>query len=329
MTSSACEIWGDLSGVRSLFPVLNRTVHKTPLVYLDNAATTPRPQPVIDAVLRYEETFPANVHRGVHTLSGEATDAYENARRRIAAFFGAETLVFTRGATEAINLVANTWASDHLQAGDEILISALEHHANIVPWQMLCERQGCVLRVVDVDDNGELCMQAVEAAMTDRTRLIAITGVSNAIGTLTPINDICAAAKSRGIPSLVDGAQMVPHMPVDVTAIGCDFFVFSGHKMYAPAGIGGLLARTAILEDMSPWQGGGDMIRTVTMERSTWNDVPWKFEELWRSHYSVEVKFPYVACSEFSCWCRYNIIQQQFYSAYICRWGDQRSFVKN
>jgi cysteine desulfurase/selenocysteine lyase len=267
-----------LTAARVDIPALAREVHGKPLVYLDNAATTPRPQPVIDAVTTYETQFPANVHRGVHTLSGEATHAYETARRRIAAFLGASSLVFTRGTTESINLVAHTWADANLDEGDEILISALEHHANIVPWQQLCARRGCVLQVADVDDTGTLSLERVEEAMSDRTRLLAMTGVSNALGTVTPIADICQAARQRGVTTLVDGAQMVPHMPVDVAAIGCDFFVFSGHKMYAPTGIGGLTATPEMLDAMPPWQGGGDMIREVTFQESTWNDVPWKFE---------------------------------------------------
>jgi len=270
----------DLQAVRDSIPALARLVHDKPLVYLDAAATTPRPQPVIDAVTNYESTFPANVHRGVHTLSGEATAAYEDARGRIAAFLGADTseLVFTRGTTEAINLVAGSWATANLKAGDEILISVLEHHANIVPWQLLCERIGTHLRVADVTDAGDLTVAAVESAITPNTRLVAMTCVSNALGTVTPIADICALAKSRGLVSLVDAAQMVPHMPVNFHSLGCDFFAFSGHKMYGPTGIGGLLARSEMLASMPPWQGGGDMIRTVTLEGSTWNDVPWKFE---------------------------------------------------
>jgi cysteine desulfurase/selenocysteine lyase len=270
----------NLQAVRESIPALARLVHDKPLVYLDAAATTPRPQAVIDAVANYESTFPANVHRGVHTLSGEATAAYENAREHIATFLGADSaeLIFTRGTTEAINLVAGSWATAHLKAGDEILISVLEHHANIVPWQMLCERLGTHLRVADVTDAGDLTVAAVESAITPNTRLIAMTCVSNAIGTVTPIVDVCALAKSRGIVSLIDAAQMTPHMPVDFHSLGCDFLAFSGHKMYGPTGIGGLLGRSEMLASMPPWQGGGDMIRTVTLEGSTWNDVPWKFE---------------------------------------------------
>ena len=270
----------DLQAIRESIPALHRTIHDRPLIYLDNAATTPRPQPVIDAVTTYESQFPANVHRGVHTLSGEATAAYEDARRRIAAFLGADTaeLVFTRGTTEAINLVAGSWATANLKAGDEILISALEHHANIVPWQLLCQRIGTVLTVVDVLDTGDLMLDAVSAAITDRTGLIAMTAVSNAIGTVTPIADICELARSRGITTLVDAAQLTPHMPVDMAELNCDFLAFSGHKMFGPTGIGGLIGRPELLEAMPPWQGGGDMIRTVTFEESTWNSVPWKFE---------------------------------------------------
>ena len=233
---------------------------------------------MIEAMNRYEMEYPANVHRGVHTLSGEATHAYEDARRRIASFLGADSLVFTRGATEAINLVANAWGTCHLKEGDEVLISALEHHANIVPWQMLSAACGCVLKVADVDDAGELHVETVIDAISEKTRLIAMTGVSNALGTVTPIANICEAAKARGITTLVDGAQMVPHMSVDFAALGCDFFTFSGHKMYGPTGIGGLLAGKDTLDAMPPWQGGGDMIETVSFEGSTWNAVPWKFE---------------------------------------------------
>jgi cysteine desulfurase/selenocysteine lyase len=268
----------DVTSIRAQIPALSRTVHGKPLVYLDNAATTPRPQAVIDAVTAYESQHPANVHRGVHTLSGEATQAYEDARRRVCAFLGGDMMVFTRGATEAINLVAAGWGNTALHAGDQILISALEHHANIVPWQMLCERQGCTLNVVDVDDDGNVLLESVIQQLNKHTRLVAMTGVSNALGTVTPIAEICAAARERGIRTLVDGAQMAPHMPVDVNSLGCDFFVFSGHKMYAPAGIGGLIATPEMFEAMSPWQGGGDMIRSVSFEGSTWNDPPWKFE---------------------------------------------------
>jgi cysteine desulfurase/selenocysteine lyase len=269
----------DIKAIRSEIPALSRTVHDKPLIYLDAAATTPRPQPVIDAVTHYETTYPANVHRGVHELSGEATAAYEDARRRIAAFLGADTngLIFTRGTTESINLVANTIGAT-LQSGDHVLISALEHHANIVPWQLACSKAGAELRVVDVDEQATLHVSTFEKAISDRTRLIAVTNVSNALGTVTPIRDICELARSRGITTLVDAAQAVPHMPVNFAAIECDFMAFSGHKMYGPTGIGGLLANPARLESMPPWQGGGDMIRTVTFAKSTWNDAPWKFE---------------------------------------------------
>jgi cysteine desulfurase / selenocysteine lyase len=269
----------DIFAIRSDIPALAREVHGKPLVYLDAAATTPRPQHVIDAINHYETHFPANVHRGVHEFSGEATAAYEGARRSIANFLGADAhqLVFTRGTTESINLVANAWGST-LSPGDEILISALEHHANIVPWQLACERTGAELRVVDVDGDANLHIESVEEAFTERTRLVAMTAVSNAIGTVTPIAAICAAARSRGITTLVDAAQAVPHMHVDFGELGCDFMAWSGHKMYGPTGIGGLIAQPAILEAIPPWQGGGDMIRTVSFESCTWNDIPWKFE---------------------------------------------------
>ncbi len=266
---------------RGDFPVLFQEVHGQPLTYLDSAASSQRPLPVIEAVSHYEKHDHANVHRGVHTLSHRATEAYEGAREKVRRFINAAStseIVFTRGTTEAINLVANSWGREHIGAGDEILITWLEHHANIVPWQMLCERTGAVLKVAPIDDDGTVDIAALEALIGDRTRLIAFSHTSNALGTINPAREIIGLARERGIVTLVDGAQAVPHGPVDVRDLGCDFFVFSGHKMYGPTGIGVLYGREEWLERMPPWQGGGDMILTVSFEGSTWNELPYKFE---------------------------------------------------
>ncbi len=271
----------DVDAVRSQFPLLARRVHDQPLIYLDNAATTPRPQPVLDAVAAFETGFTANVHRAVHELSAEATDAYEGARKAVATFINAsrhEEIVWTRGTTEAINLFANSWGGSNLSEGDEILLTVMEHHANIVPWQLLQERLGLVLNVVPVADDGTIGLDAFLEHMTDRTKLAAVTWTSNVLGTINDVAAICSAARERGITTLLDAAQAVPHGPVDVQAIGCDAVAFSGHKMYGPTGIGCLWARHELLESMPPWQGGGDMIEKVTFERTTYNDVPWKFE---------------------------------------------------
>jgi cysteine desulfurase / selenocysteine lyase len=267
--------------VRADFPLLSRRINGRPLAYLDSAASTPRPQPVLDAVSHYETHLHANVHRGVHTLSQLATDAFEASRERVRRFLNAAStreIVFVRGTTEAINLVAQSWGRSQLKPGDEILISALEHHANIVPWQMAAAATGAVLRVAPLDADGQLRWDAFEALLGDRTRLVAMAHVSNALGTVMPVARIVAAAHRRGIPVLLDGAQAVAHEAVDVRALGCDFYAFSGHKIYAPTGIGVLYGREALLESMPPWQGGGDMIRTVSFESSTWNDLPHKFE---------------------------------------------------
>ncbi|MEJ2601979.1 MAG: cysteine desulfurase [Gammaproteobacteria bacterium] len=266
---------------RSDFPILFQEVHGQPLTYLDSAASSQRPLAVIDAVDHYEKHDHANVHRGVHTLSHRATEAYEGAREKVRRFINATStaeIVFTRGTTEAINLVANSWGGEHIGAGDEILITWLEHHANIVPWQMLCERTGATLKVAPIDDDGAIDMAGLESLITERTRLIAFSHTSNALGTINPAREIIALAKERGIVTLVDGAQAVPHGPVDVNDLGCDFFAFSGHKMYGPTGIGVLYGREELLERMPPWQGGGDMILTVSFEGSTWNELPYKFE---------------------------------------------------
>ena len=266
---------------RRQFPILERKVHRKPLVYLDNAATTQKPLAVLDAERYYFEHFNANIHRGVHALSQEASEAFEGAREKIRAFLGAahvEEIIFTRGATEAINLVAQTWGRTHLEAGDEILISAMEHHANIVPWQMLCEMTGARLKVIPMDERGVLLMDRVDQLLTTRTRLVGITLVSNALGTVNPVAEIIRKAHAAGARVLVDGAQAVAHVAVDVAALGCDFFVFSGHKLYGPTGIGVLYGKKELLTAMPPYQGGGDMILQVTFEKTTYNQIPYKFE---------------------------------------------------
>jgi len=271
----------DVARVRRDFPVLERLVHGKPLAYLDNGASAQRPSAVIEAVDDYERRHHANIHRGVHTLSQEATALYEDARDRVVRFINAASrheVIFVRGTTEAINLVAQSWGRPLLEPGDEILITFLEHHANIVPWQILCEQTGAVLKVAPMDERGEVHVRSVEALMTPRTRLLACAHVSNALGTVLPVRELVAAAKSRGIVTLIDGAQAVPHMPVDVRDIGCDFYAFSGHKLFAPTGIGVLYGREALLERMPPWQGGGDMILKVSFEGTTYNSLPYKFE---------------------------------------------------
>ena len=271
----------DVETMRREFPVLARRVHGHPLAYLDNGASSQAPRRVIEAVDDYARSHHANVHRGVHTLSEEATARYEGARDRVARWLNAASrteIVFTRGTTEAVNLVAQSYARPQLRAGDEVLITHLEHHANIVPWQMVCEQTGAKLVVAPIDERGELDPDAVEALMGPRTRVFACAHVSNALGTVLPVERLVASARARGIATLVDGAQAVPHGAVDVRALGCDFYAFSGHKMYAPTGIGALYGRESMLERMPPWQGGGDMILTVSFERTTYNALPYKFE---------------------------------------------------
>ena len=267
--------------VRADFPILSRKVNGRRLAYLDSGASTQRPRAVIDAVDHYETHLHANVHRGVHTLSQLATDAFEGARDRVRRFLNAASvreIIFVRGTTEAINLVAQSWGRGRLGPDDEIIVSALEHHANLVPWQMLAAAAGARLRVIPIDEYGQIRFEAFQALLNDRTRLVAITHVSNALGTIVPLQRVIAAAHHVGVPVLVDGAQAVAHAQVDVRALDCDFYCFSGHKLYGPTGIGVLYGREALLEAMPPWQGGGDMIRSVTFERSTWNDLPHKFE---------------------------------------------------
>ncbi|BAO92837.1 cysteine desulfurase [Caballeronia cordobensis] len=266
---------------RADFPILNERVHGEPLVYLDNGATTQKPLAVIDAEADYYRQYNANVHRGVHQLSQRATDAYEAARATIARFINAasvEEIIFLRGTTEAINLVAQSHVRPHLGSGDEILISAMEHHSNIVPWQLVCEQTGAALKVVPIDDAGEFRFDAFEHLLGERTRLVAVTHLANALGTINPVARIIAAAHARGVPVLLDGAQAISHLHVDVRALDCDFYAFSGHKVYGPTGIGVLYAKAALLEAMPPYQGGGDMIRSVSFEKTEYNVIPYKFE---------------------------------------------------
>lgn len=266
---------------RADFPILHQEINGKPLVFLDSAASSQRPQAVIDAVSHYESTDHANVHRGVHTLSHRATDLYEGAREKVRQFLNAAStreIIFTSGTTESINLVAQSFLGNSLNAGDEILVTHLEHHANIVPWQLLCERTGAVLKVAHVEDNGDVMPESVISLFSDKTRLLAISAVSNALGTILPLDKIIPAAKAAGIPVLVDGAQAVPHSNVDVQALGADFFAFSAHKMVGPTGVGVLYGREAVLEAMPPWQGGGDMIDEVRFDGTTFNELPYKFE---------------------------------------------------
>jgi cysteine desulfurase/selenocysteine lyase len=271
----------DVARARAEFPILARTVHGKPLVYLDSAATTQKPRAVIDAVSRFYEETNANVHRGVHLLSERATQAYDDARATVARFVGARDpreVIFVRGTTEAVNLVAQTFGRRGVGPGDEVLVTELEHHSNIVPWQMLCEEKGATLRAVPITDAGDLDLEALDRLLGPRTRLLAVTQVSNALGTATPVAEIVRRAKARGVPVLVDGAQGLPHRGVDVQALGADFYAFSGHKVYGPTGIGVLWGRRELLEAMPPWQGGGDMILSVSFDRTTFNVLPHKFE---------------------------------------------------
>lgn len=271
----------DVARVRQDFPILRESARGMPLAYLDNAATTQKPRAVIDAVSSYYLHDNANVHRAVHALSERATKAYEGARRIAQRFVNARDpreIVFVRGATEGINLVAQTFGASRVGAGDEVLVTGLEHHSNIVPWQMLCAARGARLRVVPITDSGELALEGLDDLLGPRTRLFAVTHVSNALGTVTPLADLIARARARGVPVLVDGAQAVPHLRVDVRALDADFYVFSGHKVYGPTGIGVLYAKHEHLVAMPPWQGGGDMILSVTFEKTTYSEPPAKFE---------------------------------------------------
>ena len=270
----------NIAELRADFPALQQEVHERPLIYLDNAATTHKPKVVLDALDKFYREDNSNVHRGVHTLSQRATESYEGARAKIAQFLGAEAneIVFVRGATEGINLVANAFLRPQLHKGDEVLITAMEHHANIVPWQLACEATGAKLRVAPMSQAGELLLDELETLLTPRTKLLALTHVSNALGTVNPIAQITEMAHARGIPVLVDGAQAVQHLSVNVCELGVDFYTLSGHKLYGPTGIGVLWGRSAHLEEMAPWQGGGDMIRSVTFEKTEFAPPPLRFE---------------------------------------------------
>ncbi|HAI08418.1 MAG TPA: cysteine desulfurase CsdA [Dehalococcoidia bacterium] len=279
MTSNAHSF--DVARIREDFPVLHQMVNGKPLVYLDNAATTQKPQAVIDALVRYYSADNSNVHRGVHTLSQRATEDYDSGRSKARQFLNAasdEEIIFVKGTTDGINLVAHSYARQHLGEGDEIIISTMEHHSNIIPWQVLCQEKGAHLRVIPISDAGELLMDEYESLLSSRTKLVAITHVSNVLGTVNPIKQIVEMAHSQGVPVLVDGAQATPHMPVDVQKLGCDFYVFSGHKIYGPTGIGVLYGKAELLEAMPPYQLGSDMIKSVTFERTVYNDLPYKFE---------------------------------------------------
>lgn len=270
----------DVDAVRRDFPILAREVGGKPLVYLDNAASTQRPDAVVDAIAGFYRTSNSNVHRGVHRLSQEATEQFEDARKTMARFLGADEreIVFTRGTTEGINLVANAYGSAHVAEGDEVVITTMEHHANIVPWQLLCERTGATLEVVPIHDDGTLDMDAFAGLITERTKIVAVGHISNALGTINPVREIAAMAHAVGAVLVVDGAQGAPHGRVDVRDLDADFYALSGHKMYGPTGIGVLYGRKALLDAMPPWQGGGDMIRRVTFEKTTYNDAPFRFE---------------------------------------------------
>lgn len=272
----------DWSALRKDFPILNQQVHGHPLVYFDNAATSQKPRAVVDALVRYYERDNANVHRGIHELSNRSTNAFEAARERTRKFLNArstEEIIFTRGTTEGINLIANAWGGKFIKAGDVILLTEMEHHSNIVPWQLLAERTGAKLRYVPITgDEGLLDLDQLDSLLTPEVKLFAMVHISNALGTLNPVADLCARARRLGITTLVDGAQSAGHLPVDVQAIGCDFYTFSGHKICGPTGIGALYGRKEVLENTPPWHGGGEMIATVDYFKSTWNTLPHKFE---------------------------------------------------
>jgi len=271
----------DVNKIRSEFPILSQKIYGKPLAYLDNAATTQKPQCVIDAVTLYYAHDNANVHRGVHALSERATADYETARKKIASFFNTRSereVIFTRGTTEAINLIASSWGGAHIKAGDEVLITHMEHHSNIVPWQMLCERVGATLKVAPINDRGELIMAEFDALLSERTKLVGVVHMSNALGTINPVENMIEKAHAVGAVVLVDGAQAAAHLAVDVQQLDCDFYVTSAHKMYGPTGVGVLIGKEDILETMPPYQGGGDMISMVTFEKTEYNELPYKFE---------------------------------------------------
>lgn len=271
----------DVNKIRKDFPILHRKIRGKELVYFDNAATSQKPKQVTDAITNYYETYNANVHRGVHFLSDEATNKYEESRESVRKFINASSvseIIFVRGTTEAINLVATSYGNSKIGKGDEIIISTLEHHSNIVPWQMLCERTGAKLKVIPINDSGEILFDEFEKLITERTKLVSIIHISNALGTINPIKEIIAKAHSYNIPVLIDGAQSTQHCKIDVQELGCDFFAFSGHKIFGPTGIGVLYGKEKLLEEMPPYHGGGEMIETVTFEKTTYNRLPYKFE---------------------------------------------------
>lgn len=271
----------DIQSIRSSFPILSRTVKDKPLIYFDNAATTQKPQVVIDALTDYYKLYNANIHRGIHSLAEEATAAYEATRDTVRDFINAEyreEIIFTRGVTESINLVAYSWGKANLKPGDEVIISGMEHHSNIVPWQLIAESTGAFIKVIPVSDKGELILEEFYALLSDRTKLVSIVHASNALGTINPVKEIIAAAHNKGALVLVDGAQSSVHLDIDVQDLDCDFFAISSHKVYGPTGIGILYGKRSILENMPPFMGGGEMIKEVSFEGSTWNDLPYKFE---------------------------------------------------
>ena len=271
----------DVYSIRNQFPVFNREVKGKPLIYLDNAATSQKPQMVIDALVNYYSSYNANIHRGIHTLAEEATMAFENTRDAVRQFINAESreqIVFTRGTTEGINLVAYTWGRQNINAGDEIIISTMEHHSNIVPWQILCEEKGAILKVIPISDEGELLLSEYEKLLSTKTKLVSIVHVSNSLGTINPVKQIIDAAHKAGAIVLVDGAQSTVHLDIDVQEMDCDFFVFSSHKLYGPTGVGVLYGKKHLLESMPPFHGGGEMIKEVTFEKTTYNELPYKYE---------------------------------------------------
>jgi cysteine desulfurase/selenocysteine lyase len=271
----------DIAQLRKDFPILNQTIHNKPLVYFDNAATTQKPTPVIEALANYYQQFNANIHRGIHTLAEKATAEYEATRRLLQQFIGAghaEEIVFTRGTTEGINLVATTFGKAFIHEGDEIILSAMEHHSNIVPWQMLCQERGAVLKVIPITDEGELVMESFERMLTDKTKLVSVVYASNSLGTVNPVRDVIRLAHQAGARVLLDAAQAASHIELDVTELDCDFLVFSSHKLYGPTGIGVLYGKKELLEELPPYQGGGEMIKEVSFEKTTYNELPYKFE---------------------------------------------------
>ncbi|MES2728385.1 MAG: aminotransferase class V-fold PLP-dependent enzyme, partial [Bacteroidota bacterium] len=267
----------DITAIRSKFPILDQKVNGKPLVYFDNAATTQKPQAVIDALVKYYKTDNANIHRAAHTLAARATDMFEDTRKTIQAFINArevEECIFTKGVTESINLVAQTWGRKVLQAGDEVIITSMEHHSNIVPWQLICEEKGAILKVIPINEKGELLMDAYEKMLSSKTKIVACVWVSNALGTINPVKEIIAKARAVGARVLLDGAQACSHLTVDVQDLDCDFLAVSSHKLYGPTGVGVLYGKRALLENMPPYQGGGEMIKEVSFEKTTYNEIP-------------------------------------------------------